>query len=521
MSTNATANVRRLPLADRPKIILPYERVSAIMGRDDEVFRSPDLQRKANLQSIANGGHSVYQDAIDHPELYRDVDKTGRDFNRSGIQRALDLKRRGLIDGIAVLDVSRVGRTSGETLEVIERFREDGGVFISTREHIDNTPTGDLMLTIMVALAQLYSDNIALGWRAVIEERFQNGLHNGRVPLGYQYACDENGKTIKPARVELDERTAPLVREAFHRYAAGESMTRLSRWLTSQKVRNATSLRPLLENPFYVGDVTLTPWTGKAKKRKRNKDAPKAVMRGRHPILLADNDGAPDRELFERVQKRLERERYTARRHATPVHALSGLAHCANCDRALVAGPVRGVFYMRDHNGRRLDKCVGCGAAQTDKLEAVVLHEVRQLVDGFELGVGEQVAQLRSRATLKREHDALTAALLTLDTAETKADAAHFSGKLSEARYARLCEQYASERASITARLADFQLDESEPDELAVVEAARELFERWETATPAERNVMLRACGVRSVRVREARSYREPLADRTEVVFAL
>ena len=103
----------------RPKIVLPYERVSAVMGRDDEAFRSPDIQRAANLAAIAAAGAIAYPDAIENPERYRDIDRTGRDFNRDGIQRALDLKRRGLIDAIAVLDVSRVGRTSGETLQVI------------------------------------------------------------------------------------------------------------------------------------------------------------------------------------------------------------------------------------------------------------------------------------------------------------------------------------------------------------------------------------------------------------------
>ena len=85
-----------------------------------------------------------------------------------------------------MLDVSRVGRTAAETLEVIEALRADGGVFLSSKESFDESDEGSLMLGLFALFAQLYSDRIATGWRAVIEARAVDGHHNGTAPLGYK-----------------------------------------------------------------------------------------------------------------------------------------------------------------------------------------------------------------------------------------------------------------------------------------------------------------------------------------------
>lgn len=520
MQSNAAR--RLVPVAERPKVILPYERVSAVMGRDDEAFRSPDLQRRANLASIAAAGAIVYAPAIETPELFRDIDRTGRDFNREGIQRALELKRQGVIDGIAVLDVSRVGRTTSETLSVIDEFRDgDRGMFISDREHIDDTPLGELVLTVMVALAQLYSDNIALGWRAVIEDRHRDGHHNGQPPIGYDFARHEDGSVIKPSRIVIDERTAPYVREAFARYDEGQSASSITRWLRDAGIYRGSSLRNVLANPFYLGDVRLRVYSGKAKARKLVKDAPPLVVqgKGRHEPLLVDKQGRADRALFERVAQRLDEQAFTPRRFVEPIHALGGLAVCANCGRALVITKNRDTRFLNDRNGR-VRGCVGAGACQPGALEEFVLGEVRTLLDGFEVGMGAQVAAQASRAGLLAEAKRLEAAIAKTERTITDMDADFYEGLLSHERHARLTARKDDQLRQLREQLAAIEVNDV-PEVPDFIEAARALLSAWAEATPAERNRMLRACGVRKVRVREAHSYREPVAQRAEVVFAL
>lgn len=509
----------------RPKIVLPYERVSAVMGRDDEAFRSPDIQRAANLAAIAAAGAIAYPDAIENPERYRDIDRTGRDFNRDGIQRALDLKRRGLIDGIAVLDVSRVGRTSGETLQVIEEFRDgERGVFLSSRERIDDSPTGELLLTIMVALAQLYSDTIALGWRSVIVDRFERGLHNGNAPFGYDHVRHEDGTIMKPARIIPDPTTAPLVVEAFRRYDAGESATAVREWLRSLGHWKSTSMTRLFRNPFYLGDVRLFVYTGKAKKRVKLKDAADNVMQGpgQHEPILLDENGRPDRALFDRVQRRLDTEEKYAKRHRSGIsHALATIAVCAYCGRSLINNKVRGVPHLRDTNGKQ-NGCDGMGAARIDWLEAIVLDEVRRLCETLRVDTGEHAARMQARERDARERAALQRNIEKWKSAITDADADLYTDDITRERHAAVTKRFAEKIADAEAAIA--ALPEPNDDDTSpsvVLAAAERVVEEWDDATPDERRTLLRAARVRKVVVREAKRWHEPLADRVEVVFDL
>jgi DNA invertase Pin-like site-specific DNA recombinase len=214
----------------RPKVVAAYERVSGIMGREDEAFRSPEMQHKPNVAVIKAAGHIVYADPSG--ARFCDVDRTGLDFHREHITRGRKLKQQGVIDGIATLDVSRVGRTPPETLQVIDDFRADGGVYLSTYERIDETPQGEFMLGIFVHMAALYSNNIAQGWRAAITARTEGGEHNGPAPLGYRREKLDSGRT----RVVIDPVTSPAIVDAFQRYADGQSATSIEARLQRQEV---------------------------------------------------------------------------------------------------------------------------------------------------------------------------------------------------------------------------------------------------------------------------------------------
>lgn len=294
MPTSGAARLVAVP--NRPKVVAPYERVSAVMGRDDDGFHSPDNQRRANLASIAAAGHVVYPDAVAHPERYRDIDRTGRYFQREGIQRLLDLKRRGEI-GHRCSRRSRVGRTTSGTLALIDEFRGDGGVFLSSGEKIDDSPEGEWMLAIFASMAQLYSDRIADGWRAALRMRAESGQHNGRPPAGNRRERVDGGRRT---RVVIDPATAPASRDGFRRYAPGETATSIEKDLLRLGiVANFGTLKPIiLRNPFYVGDVRLFAYAGKENQRRKLADVPPFVAPGGHEPLLITTGGEPDRALF-------------------------------------------------------------------------------------------------------------------------------------------------------------------------------------------------------------------------------
>jgi site-specific DNA recombinase len=515
------ATARRLAaLPARPKIIAPYERVSALMGREDEAFRSPDIQRRANLETIARAGAVPFAEAVEHPERFRDIDRTGRDFHREGIQRLLRLKREGVIDGIAVLDVSRVGRSTSETLEVIDVFRDgEHGLFLSAREQIDDSPQGEWMLTNLVAMAQLQSDNIAAGWRTVIEVRHESGLHNGTPPVGYRHARDERGELTTPRAIELDPSTARYVHEAFERYAGGHSPTSIQRWLAGLGVLRKSTIKDMLANPFYAGDVRLFAYTGRAKRRAKIKGVPPFVKPGRHEALV-------ERELFERVQQRLMREQRTAKRHLTPVHALGGLAKCEHCDRARVhqryapSHPQAGTNYLRDVNGRAKG-CVGVGAAKVEEIEALVRTEVARVLT-FDVDDAASAELVQQRRAALAQRDELVKAIERTESALGDVDADFYSGILPRERHERVAARLDAELARLRGALAELpETLATSPSAPQLVEAARRLHELWDAASPGERNVLLRECGVVAVHVSSPRGYRDTLEGRVRVTIAV
>jgi DNA invertase Pin-like site-specific DNA recombinase len=107
------------------------------------------------------------------------------------------------------------------------------------------------------AYRALYAEAHGLKVRKGRADRAARGLPNYRPPLGYKLV----GKG-KRQRVEVDEETAPFVREAFRLAAAGMPLRKILVNLTARGMRtergnemSPTALWKILRNPFYVGDI--------------------------------------------------------------------------------------------------------------------------------------------------------------------------------------------------------------------------------------------------------------------------
>ena len=499
----------------RPRIIGRYIRVSAVMGREDEAFRSPDLQLREIDREIART-RAAGEPVVEGP-IYRDIDRSGLDFHREGIQQALSDKRAGSIDGLATYDVSRLGRTVAETLLAITELREDGGMFVSSRERIDPTPEGEVMLIQFLTWAQYQANRIAAGWRAVIEARGEAGLHNGTPPLGYGTEKDDKGRT----RIVVDAVKAPAVVEAFHRYDAGESATSIWRDLYERGVLRTQDIRRTLANPFYVGDIRLHAHTGAARKRKRLSGVEPFRTRGQHMPLLVTETGEPDYELFERVQARLAREAKTARRYIEPVHALGGLIKCPSCGRSLVYDKGRrGQPYYRCLNGRKVGR-PGVGSPTVAEVETEVLEEVRRVLVGMKQEDSATAAAISKRAAAIADRDRLAAKIATKEGQLTDADLDLYDGKLSPERHGWLVERIEGQLAELRSAVDACEPVTDGPTVAEAVDAATDLLRTWTTATPAERAAKLRAAGVVRVTVAKAETYRQPVAGRVITEFSI
>lgn len=90
-----TTKRRLAAVPDRPLRVVPYIRVSALMGRGGDDFHSPEVQLRA-MRRKTIGMQEV--EVIDC-----DIDRTGRDFAREGIDRIRVLAQTKAIDRKSVV----------------------------------------------------------------------------------------------------------------------------------------------------------------------------------------------------------------------------------------------------------------------------------------------------------------------------------------------------------------------------------------------------------------------------------
>jgi site-specific DNA recombinase len=225
-----------------------YVRVSQIRGRGGESFISPTSQREQIAAWAKSKGHRV-------AKVHEELDASGVTIERPKLAEAIRRVEAGETGGIAVVKLDRFGRTLVDSLGLIERIQRAGGTFASVQEGFDlTTPTGRLVLRMMLSLAEWELDRIRGNWEEARERAVARGLHlTATVPFGYQRRAD-NG-------LEPHPHNGPIVTELFERRANGAGWAELQRWLKSKRARtqrghadwSLRGVRDIVRSDVYLG----------------------------------------------------------------------------------------------------------------------------------------------------------------------------------------------------------------------------------------------------------------------------
>ena len=137
-----------------------YIRVSTRRDREGERFASPDVQAK----SVKH---------LNPVHTFDDIDRTGRNFDRPGITAAVAwVMESPETRGLAVYNLSRLGRNTAESLRLTTRLTRAGAGLFSAYETVDTeTATGQINLRLFLSMAELQSDQISDTWRQVLSRR--------------------------------------------------------------------------------------------------------------------------------------------------------------------------------------------------------------------------------------------------------------------------------------------------------------------------------------------------------------
>ena len=111
------------------------------------------------------------------------IDKeSGKNLRRTALMNMLEYAREG--DTIVVSEISRFARNTKDLLELLETLKRKGIAFESMKEKIDtNTPTGQFMLTVFGAVAELEREYILARQREGIEIAKREHKYTGRKPI--------------------------------------------------------------------------------------------------------------------------------------------------------------------------------------------------------------------------------------------------------------------------------------------------------------------------------------------------
>ena len=403
-------------------------------------------------------------------DLYADAGRSGGSLRgRDGLARLLDDARSGAFERVVFLRLDRLGRNLRDLLAISDTLEKAAVGIVSIHEAIDTgTATGRMMRSILGALAEWERDTIRGRIIEGIEAKARNGELVGPLPLGYRSNSD--------GAVVLDEELAPLVREAFARYATGRhSLRDMAAWAADVGLRSTNgnpldrlSVRKLLTNVAYTGQV--------AYRRRRGGGF---VVKGKHPPIV-------DAALFAEVQKQLAGRRYagvSVRPFGKEPYPLSGgVAICAACQSdmlGLKAGKAQHRYYRCSTAHRRRGAC-----AQRMTRADVLEEQVRCYVAGMRLPreyVGAVVEELRRRDEAAQVAD--------LDHRQVEREIERWRrlfvmGEIDEARYRR-------ETAPLRRRLARL----TRPPVLDVeraVELLRDIGSLWSTSSRGTQRAFVR-----------------------------
>ncbi len=333
-------------------------------------------------------------------EIYTDDGYSGTNFERPDFKRLLCDIADGKIDCVITKDLSRLGRNYAKVGYYTEEFFVEQGVrYIAVNDGFDSMREEENEIApFKNVLNEWYPRDISKKVRQVKKSSARQGKFMGsQAPYGYKKSPEDKHILL------IDEPAAVITRRIFVEFAGGDSARMISERLNQEGLDcprfyhakyaggqtpkpnennnwGSTSILQILKNQVYIGDMVQGKRQVVSFKTKKRRDVdPENWIRveGTHEPII-------DRELWDRVQKRLNSKGHRVqRRHLD--HELSlfaGVLHCADCGSILaystrqLKSSTTGVYRCTRYvnNGK-----TACSAhyIQEDTLTAFVLNDIK------------------------------------------------------------------------------------------------------------------------------------------------
>lgn len=191
---------------------------------------------------------------LDVVEFIADEGVSGKDLERDGMKRVLELAANGALDAVVVTKADRVSRNVRDLLNLSAALEAYGVGLVTCDEQFDaTTPIGKALSAMRAVFAQLESDMARARTREGMAAAKAKGVRLGRPPVGWR---------IMDGRWEQTERH-PIVVRAHELRVTGMTLAAIADLLNTERVPTGSgrgrwaipAVRRLLASPLCAPTV--------------------------------------------------------------------------------------------------------------------------------------------------------------------------------------------------------------------------------------------------------------------------
>ena len=291
---------------------------------------------------------------------YIDDGFSGTNYSRPGFQRMITDIEAGKINCVITKDLSRLGRNSARTSDLLDEYFPSHGVrYISVIDGYDSLhlTSGVAMTTpLVMAVHEMYARDISNKIRTSFQTKMENGQYIGSfAPYGYKKDEEHGNKN----HLVVDCQVAHIVQKIFTLAADGQTPGAIADYLNRQGVSTPAVYRctakpylnitpgssrkewtssivcKMLRNQVYLGHTI----QGKTTKVSFKSKASRTRHRDEWIVVENTHEAIISEEAF-----RLARTRSVSRRSPPSKgfeNVFSGIAKCAACGRNMTTTPSR------------------------------------------------------------------------------------------------------------------------------------------------------------------------------------
>ena len=258
---------------------------------------------------------------------------------RPAMLKLLEEVSENMYDAVLVMDMDRLGRGNmQEQGLILDTFKNSNTKIITPRKTYDLNDEFD----------EEYSEFEAFMARKelkIITRRMQRGRVKSIEEGNYIYTYAPFGYKIvgegRKRRLEIDEKTGPIVKFIFEQYALGHGGSRIAEKLNNMGYKTATgkkfynnSVLNMIKNPAYIGKVS---W-GKRNYTKKDSNG-KRIVRARPqeewPLYDGKHEPLISQELFDACQNQLKNKSHVPY-NTKLTNPLAGIIFCSYCGKPMV-----------------------------------------------------------------------------------------------------------------------------------------------------------------------------------------